>query len=260
MDFISRMLFVLVLTFLSTSLTVLSTEESPPSSSNPNLQSSFPWKKNIVTTTFWIGQGRTSYSAANNVKSAWDEEWKENYGGFDDPDRRIGFAPSKFAPTLNPFYIALPFNDIKYPDLAKKFVPWYKTPAPSERYISQCKGRWIQIKTKSGKVCYGQWEDVGPIRYDMAGYVFGNERPREFNKAGLDVSPAISNYLGLSGLNQTDWRFVEASEVPLGPWLKYGEQAILFSAIKKQEESLVKKMASESSAGAKRRSPSDRIN
>ena len=35
---------------------------------------------------------------------------------------------------------------------------------------------------------------------------------------GLDVSPAVRDYLGLSGMNRTVWQFVDASKVPDGPW------------------------------------------
>jgi hypothetical protein len=45
-------------------------------------------------------------------------------------------------------------------------------------------------------------------------------RPREHpnNDAGLDVSPAVRTYLGLSGTDCCDRRFVEARSVPPGPW------------------------------------------
>jgi hypothetical protein len=199
------------------------------------VRSKHPWKKNIVTTYFWIGQGSTPISPTTNYASAWDTKWTKSYGGMDDPSCRIGFLPSKFAATRNPFYVALPFNDVKYPDLAKRWIPWYKPPARGQRYISQCKGRWIQIRTSNGKSCFAQWEDVGPLRYDHASYVFGNDRPRDFNKAGLDVSPAVRDYLGLTGLDITDWRFVEMEDVPSGPWMTYYEQAILYSVIKQKE-------------------------
>lgn len=225
------------LTVYFTAIGVLSTSLSAegPSEAKISSPSPYPWKKEIVTTVFWIGQGCTSISSTTNVQSAWDADWKENYGGYDDPNKRSGLLPKKFAATLNPFYIALPFNDLKYPDLARKFIPWYKAPNSKERWVSQCKGRWIQIRNKAGKIAYGQWQDVGPLRTDHAKYVFGNARPVDFNGAGLDVSPAIQDYLGLNGLDKTDWRFVEDSEVPSGPWMTYGEQAVLFSVIKKEE-------------------------
>ncbi|ACD82418.1 hypothetical protein [Candidatus Methylacidiphilum infernorum] len=200
-----------------------------------NRDHAYPWHRNIVTTVFWIGEGRTPISAANGSMSAWDVHWTKNYGGPDDPIKRIGFLPRRFAATLNPFYVALPFNDVAYPDLARKWVPWYKIPSPENRFISQCKGKWVEIRTKSGKVAYAQWEDVGPLRSDHASYVFGPDRPHDYNQAGLDVSPAVRDYLGLSGMNLTDWRIVDDCLVPPGPWIKYGEQAIIYSAIKARE-------------------------
>src|SRR3989442_13986642 len=64
-----------------------------------------------------------------------------------------------------------------------------------------------------------------PGRADYWQYVFGNERPKlNLNKgAGLDVSPAVRDYLGLSETDVTDWRFVEFSEVSRGPWSTLGE-------------------------------------
>jgi len=36
--------------------------------------------------------------------------------------------------------------------------------------------------------------------------------------AGLDVSPAVWHRLGMTDNALTEWRFVEESEVPDGPW------------------------------------------
>ena len=54
---------------------------------------------------------------------------------------------------------------------------------------------------------------------------FGNERPKpNLNKgAGLDVSPAVRDYLGMASTDVTDWKFVEFEEVPRGPWSTHGE-------------------------------------
>ena len=203
--------------------------------------SSFPLRRNIVTTYFWIGQGGTPISATTNIKSAWDSFWKKNFGGIDCPDQRKdakkfreASLPKKFAPTLNPFYVALPFNDIAFPKKSRKWVYWWdEGKFQKDRFESQCNGRWIMIRFNN-KVCYAQWEDVGPLRYDHAEYVFGDELPNRHSRAGLDVSPAVRDYLGLSGLDKTDWKFVEDDQVPYGPWIEYGEQAILYSAIKEQ--------------------------
>jgi hypothetical protein len=201
------------------------------------LRSNYPLKRNIVTTVFWIGQGASGYNSTTNYKSAWDTAWTRNFGGVDCPQKRgaagLGTAslPKKFAPTLNPFYVALPYNDIKYPEISRRVVPWWNEKLYRSTRRSQCKGKWVMIEFK-GRVAFGQWEDVGPFRYDHYGYVFGNERPMIHSKAGLDVAPAIKDYLGLSGLDITNWRFVNDDEVPYGPWIEYAEQAILFTAIK----------------------------
>ena len=74
----------------------------------------YPWKKNIVTTTFWIGEKPTSNNPVPNHKSSWDANWAQNYGGTDTPDRSrrtSEFIPDSFMPRQNPFYIALPYND-----------------------------------------------------------------------------------------------------------------------------------------------------
>jgi hypothetical protein len=87
---------------------------------------------------------------------------------------------------------------------------------------SVCKGRWLEIRHGS-KTCYAQWEDVGPFCTDSAGYVFGDERPSPNvnHGAGIDVSPAVRDYLGLGSLGLVDWRFVEEADVAAGPWSLY---------------------------------------
>ncbi len=188
----------------------------------------FPWREQIVTTVFWIGEEPTDRTPVPNRSSSWDAHWAENYGGFDDPDpsRRSGYAPSKFTPKQNPFYCALPYNDKSnngHRAEAPTVVPWFKSTyqGPS---VSTCKGRWIAIR-KGGRVAYAQWEDAGPFRTDHWQYVFGHDRPRpNLNKgAGLDVSPAVRDYLGMGETDVTDWRFVDFAEVPRGPWAKFGD-------------------------------------
>ena len=100
-------------------------------------------------------------------------------------------------------------------------VPWF---IASFRRPEQsvCKGRWVEIR-HGLKSCYAQWEDVGPFRTDDAACVFGSERPLpNLNRgAGIDVSPAVRDYLGLRSLDSVDWRFVEQADVPVGPWALY---------------------------------------
>jgi hypothetical protein len=193
-------------------------------------QSRYPWKIDIITTFFWIGNNRNSYNSTVNYDSAWDGRWYENYGGNDDPSNRKGYRPRNFFPNLNPFYYALPFNDLVYPAKAERFIPWFKRDYVDRR-TSVCKGKWIAIH-HNGRFCFAQWEDVGPFRTDNAEYIWGNGKPNTPSGAGLDVSPAVRDYLGLSGRDYCDWRFVEEKEVPEGPWIKYGEIALIQQLIK----------------------------
>jgi hypothetical protein len=188
----------------------------------------YPWKKSIVTTVFWIGEKPSGNNPVPNRTSSWDKQWAKNYGGVDDPKpgNRNNYIPVKFTPRQNPFYCALPYNDkarTGHRPEAPRVVPWfndaYQGPA-----VSTCKGRWVAIR-KGHRTVYAQWEDAGPFRTDHWQYVFGNERPKpNLNRgAGLDVSPAVRDYLGMNDTDVTDWKFVEFSEVPRGPWSIFGE-------------------------------------
>ena len=188
----------------------------------------YPWKRNIVTTTFWVGEHPTANNPVPNYKSSWDTKWAQNYGGFDNPEpsQRRNFIPVKFVPRQNPFYIALPYNDVTRGTTkseARKAIPWFKQ-AFERPGKSILKGRWLAIR-HDRRICYAQWEDCGPFRTDHWQYVFGNEIPKSnLNKgAGLDVSPAVRDYLGMGSTDVCDWKFVEARDVPTGPWGKYGD-------------------------------------
>jgi hypothetical protein len=139
----------------------------------------YPLHKDITVTIFWIGEeGTDENSYIPNSQSAWDSNWKDHYGGIDDPYKRNGFFPKDFTPQENPFYFALPYNDFD-----------------------------------------AQWEDVGPFEEDDVDYVFGESKPKNtINNAGLDVSPAVRDYLGLEDIDIIDWQFVDFKDVPDGPW------------------------------------------
>ena len=188
----------------------------------------FPWKQNIVTTVFWIGEAPSGNNPVPNQSSSWDHQWTRSYGGFDDPSpsHRRDYVPVKFTPRQNPFYCALPYNDKAkngHRPEAPQVVPWFKE-AYQGPAVSTCKDRWIAIR-KGNRIAYAQWEDAGPFRTDHWQYVFGNERPKpNLNKgAGLDVSPAVRDYLGLEPTDVTDWKFVDFKDVPTGPWSKLGD-------------------------------------
>jgi hypothetical protein len=193
----------------------------------------YPWKLNITATIFWIGEGPNPISSTTNVGSAWEEQWRNDNGGPDSPYNRSGYAPATHAARINPFYVALPFNDLAFPDKARRWIPkgWQRA-STNGKPLSACKDRWVEIKNALGDDCYAQWEDVGPIRNDHAEYVFGDEPPGPGATLGLCVSPAVADYLNINEGNRiTRWRFVDDGDVRPGAWLKYDEEALLFRAL-----------------------------
>jgi hypothetical protein len=222
-----------------------------PTASRP-APTRFPWKTNIVTTVFWVGEQAGGNNPVPNFKSSWDLNWTANYGGFDSPDAsaRRNYIPVAFIPKQNPFYCALPYNDVSHGQFkpeAPLVIPWFKQ-AYSEPGHSVCQHRWIAIR-KGNRTCYSQWEDCGPFRTDHFQYVFQNERPKPNlnHGAGLDVSPAVRDYLGLAPTDVTDWQFVDVRDVPPGPWRSYGENNNFVIARRQLE----KQVAQQSSAPKK---------
>lgn len=197
----------------------------------------YPWRQNITATVFWIGEQPSQNNPTPNHKSSWDQEWSSNYGGYDNPDpgarladyRSGEFRPKGFAPKLNPFYIALPYNDVagwaRHKPEAEKVIPWFSRLHP-EPGKTVCKGRWLQIYY-NGRSCYAQWEDCGPWVTDDWEYVFQGKAPKNTSNqsAGLDISPSVRDYLGLQSGQKCHWRFIEDAQVPYGPWKKYGQTA-----------------------------------
>jgi hypothetical protein len=199
----------------------------------------YPVHRGITATVFWVGEPKGAGSSEDNALSAWDDAWQAHYGGVDDPAPRSagnGWFPTAFAPKENPFYFDLPYNDFDDEGRPRsdrtKVVPWARAYAGQlaayrrrGARFSLLKNRWAKI-VRGGRTCYAQWEDSGPYLYDDAAYVFGagDRRPRNrlARRAGMDVSPAVRDCLGFAGLNtdtnKVDWQFVEADQVPDGPW------------------------------------------
>jgi hypothetical protein len=206
----------------------------------------YPWHTGIVATTFWVGEVFDPHAAdGSQVISTYDAHWLRHYGGCDgvvrhgrcETERRKaanGYFPARMTPRENPFYLDLPFDDVN--DAAAfsqraRVIPWasdrgYAGHAHDQAF-SYMKNRWVKL-TRDGRTCYGQIEDAGPGVYDDSRYVFGAGDPRpasrRYNGAGLDVSPALTGCLAFTELNgddnRVDWQFVDAADVPPGPWRK----------------------------------------
>ena len=218
-----------------------------------NTVSRFPWKTNIVTTIFWIGETPSGNNPVPNHKSSWDANWTSNYGGFDTPDAsaRRNYIPVNFVPRQNPFYCALPYNDVTHGQTkpeAALVIPWFRQSFTQQGH-SVCKDRWLAIR-KGNRTCYAQWEDCGPFRTDHFQYVFQDERPKpNLNRgAGLDVSPAVRDYLGLAPTDVTDWQFVDVRDIPPGPWRNYGDNNHFVIARRQTDQRLVEQTAATAKA------------
>lgn len=174
--------------------------------------------KETITTLFWVGERSNAENAfIPNAMSYWDKDWQAHYGGVDTPWERAGNWPASFEPQENPFYVALPYgefvDELELKPQATE-VPWYR-PGLSPLL----KNRWVEIRR--GWSCFAQWQDVGPCGEDDFAFVFGSAvYPRNTfgERAGLDVSPAVWHYLGMKDNGKTAWRFVDARDVPDGPW------------------------------------------
>jgi formylglycine-generating enzyme required for sulfatase activity len=180
----------------------------------------YPWRTKIVATVFWVGDPQTS---------PWDPAWLTNFGGIDDPDpaqRTADFTAKGFTPGLNPFYVALPYNDClsseKHKPEAAKIIPWFKSNFVKAGR-SVVRGTWLAIRYEN-QVCYAQWDNCGPVGADDADYVFGMARPQaeKTSGSGIYVSPAVRDFLNMPSWAKVDWRFVDVGEIPAGPWAKLG--------------------------------------
>ena len=178
--------------------------------------------KEVTATLFWVGEtAGEENDYITNVESAWDSMWMQNFGGIDDSESRTHYHPSTFLPKENAFYFALPFNDFEDNGSRKanleSIIPWNISTYDANQ--SYCKNRWIKI-TKDAKTAYAQWEDAGPFNYNDTEYVFADAQPQNTlnDSAGIDLSPAVHDYLGLSGMDKVNWQFVDEVDVCDGPW------------------------------------------
>ena len=219
-------------------------DAAPPAGGS--VGSGYPWHRGIVSTTFWVGEiFDPDASDGSQEISTYDSDWLGSYGGCDGivsggdcrTEARTSandYFPTSMTPRENPFYLDLPYDDINDgTGFAERdaVIPW----AGQEPYrshsgdggFSYLKNRWVQL-VRDGRTCYGQIEDAGPGEYHDAAYVFGSHDARPANSryggAGLDVSPALTGCLGYPELDgdsaRVDWRFVDAAEVPEGPWTR----------------------------------------
>ena len=76
-------------------------------------------------------------------------------------------------------------------------------------------GKRLRVSTRGTT-----WDGALEFEVDDGAYVFGDARPKNSHNrgAGIDVSPAVRDYLVLADIDRVDWQFVGARAVPVGPW------------------------------------------
>ena len=174
----------------------------------------------VTASVFWVGEKPSADNGSiTNEETEWDKDPMARFGGVDTPGGR------DFTPKHNPFYFALPameFTENRPVPGAHEASPWAAEAGSLGENKSLFKGRWVRMQ-HGEKVAYGQWLDTGPFVEDDYDYVFGDAEPSntEGLGAGLDVSPDTAAYLGFEGSGEVTWSFVEADQVPEGPWQRY---------------------------------------
>ncbi len=215
----------------------------------------WPVHNNIVASLFWTGEGASDDNGdISNYGSAWSSSWTIDYGLEDKPSlaRDVDGFPtsSNYKNTENPFYCALPYNDLGalvsdgnrndiidlqltndgteygYKKNRNTAVYWHadSTTMSTNSSKSIVKNRWVKIMA-NGKTAYAQWEDAGPFYYNDIEYVFGSSSPLNSKQlgAGIDLSPAVMKKLyndANHGGATVSWQFVDECEVPSTPWKK----------------------------------------
>jgi len=90
----------------------------------------YPWKTNIVTTVFWVGEQAGGNNPVPNYKSSWTLIGQElRWNRCSDAGARRNYIPIAFIPKQNPFYCALPYNDVTHGQFkpeAPLVIPWFK--------------------------------------------------------------------------------------------------------------------------------------
>lgn len=212
------------------------TQSITPKPSSSVSQIDLPVHSRIIATFFYGGEASSADNNwQTNTATAWCDDWSHCFGGSDTPFSRQhnGDWPSGFKPRENPFYVALPCSDFGNTGLRSDYVKFAQTnqqfkalthDAPLSEESSLLKNLWVKITAGSHTV-YAQWEDSGPFAQasdNDCAYVFGGSNAKPDNqfgeRAGIDVSPAVKNRLGMDGSATVSWQFVLPDQVPSGPW------------------------------------------
>ena len=168
---------------------------------SPGLSRPFPWKTNIVRTCFGSAKSQVEIISSRiaqvpGINNGRKPRWFDH----PNPAHGLNYVPTKVIPQQNPYYCN---------PLQRQSTYWPPARSAScfsvvSRGVSRAGCFHLQGPMdgdpKGNRIALAQWENAVPFRTDHWQYVFGNERPKpNLNQgAGLDVSPAVPDCLGLS--------------------------------------------------------------
>jgi len=122
----------------------------------------FPWKTNIVTTVFWVGEQAGANNPVSNDRSSWDANWTGNYGGLDNPDSstRRNCIPVAFIPARIPSIVRCRTTMSCTASLnRKRHLLSHGSNRPTRDRVNQCARiagllfeRKITLATRNGKI------------------------------------------------------------------------------------------------------------
>ena len=74
-------------------------------------------------------------------------------------------------------------------------------------------------------VVWNVWDAINdPLVGTFMDFAFMKAKNKANKCAGIDISPAVRDYLGIKGgIASVHWRFVEFHRVPGGPWARFGK-------------------------------------
>src|SRR5436189_138337 len=115
-------------------------------------------------------------------------------------------------------------------------VFWVGEQASGNNPVPNYKSSWDYNWTTD----YGGTDDPNARRNSLGASIPVAFTPKQNpnHGAGLDVSPAVRDYLGLAPTDVTDWQFVEVRDVPPGPWRNYGDNNHFVLARRQSDQQL----------------------
>ena len=207
--------------------------------------SRYPWKTDIVTTVFWIGEhADREQSRSESQEFLGLATGRAITAVTTAPIPHGGTTTSRSISSRGRirFTVALPYNDVTHGQFKPEARDW--SFRGFDRHSCSRGIRFAKIAGSRSAEAIGSATRNGKIVGRSAPTISNTfsrtnaRRPNLNHGAGLDVSPAVRDYLGLRTDVLTDWQFVEVRDVPPGPWRNYGDNNHFVIARRQTEQRL----------------------